>query len=66
MRVEAELVEPIFPLPLAYYKYSDDKHKELLDATRQAIKKVQPGFAEGKAGALRHFYQHQKGTFVIR
>tara|TARA_B100001113_G_scaffold280421_1_gene235174 strand:- start:9575 stop:10243 length:669 start_codon:yes stop_codon:yes gene_type:complete len=60
MRVEAELVEPIFPLPLAYYKYSDDKHKELLDATRQAIKKVQPGFAEGKAGALTHFYQHQK------
>ena len=58
--VNAELVEPIFPLPLAYYKYPDDKHKELLDATRQAIKKVQPGFAEGKAGALTHFYQHQK------
>ena len=58
--VNAELVEPIFPLPLAYYKYPDDKHKELLDSTRQAIKKVQPGQSEYAEGKLTHFYQHQK------
>ena len=46
MTVKAELVEPIFALPLAYYKYPDDKHKELLEATRQAIKKVQDTFRE--------------------
>ena len=59
MTVKAELVEPIFPLPLAYYKYPDDKHKELLKATRQAIKKVQPGKSDYTEN-LTHFYQHTK------
>lgn len=59
MTVKPELVEAIFPLPLGYYKYPDDKHQELKEATKTAIKKVQKGVSE-YSKAIVHYYQHTK------
>ena len=57
--VTPDLVESIFSTPIVYYKYPDDKHKELKEAVRVAIQKVEPGYAE-HTNSLVHFYQHNK------
>jgi uncharacterized protein (TIGR02466 family) len=59
MNVKPDLVQSIFPIPLAYYKYPDDKHEELKVAVRKAIKRVQPGQNESSPD-LVHFYQHTR------
>ncbi len=71
MSVSPEKIEPICSIPLAYYKYPDDKHKELKDVTNEAIKnpKVAP-VGNGTMGMamftseLNHYYQRQGEHFL--
>lgn len=59
MKVTPDKVESIFPMPVAYYTYPDDKHEELKIAVRDALKRVRAGTNED-CSELMHFYQHFK------
>ena len=55
--VECVGVENIWPTPLAYYKYPEDKQEEFKEAVRRAIKKVEGGKNDWQDN-IWHFYQH--------
>ena len=55
--VECVGVENIWPTPLAYYKYPEDKQEEFKQAVRRAIKKVEGGKNDWQDN-IWHFYQH--------
>ena len=64
MSVSPEKIEPICSLALAYYKYPDDKHKELKDVTNAVIKNPEvapiPNNTMGLPfckSQLNHYYQ---------
>ena len=59
MRVTPDKVESIFPMPVAYYTYPNDKHEELKVAVRGALNRVR-GTSNEDSSKLLHFYQNLK------